>query len=76
MIFNVSLAERTLKDKKSKNFVGTKRQGVLVKVIGFLWQDRESSYEPVWPMSNQIHISLHIKISSLAFSTTHYPYDI
>ena len=51
MIFNVSLAERTLRDKKSENFVDTERQGVLAKVIGFLWQDGESSYEPVWPVS-------------------------
>ncbi|KAI4327584.1 hypothetical protein L6164_020024 [Bauhinia variegata] len=49
MICSVTLAERVLKQKQSENFVEKERKGALVRVIQFLWQDGESSYEHVWP---------------------------
>ncbi|RDX67126.1 Sulfite exporter TauE/SafE family protein 3 [Mucuna pruriens] len=49
MIYNVSLAERVLKDQKPESSVPTERQGVMISIIDFFWKDGESSTDRVWP---------------------------
>ncbi|GMI68891.1 hypothetical protein like AT2G25737 [Hibiscus trionum] len=48
---NVGIAERLLKDKGNQHVPKetVKTQGVLVRVVNFLWQSGKSGYEPVWP---------------------------
>lgn len=54
MICNVTLAERIIKDDKPDKLVVVKDEGhgVLARVIQFVWQSDQSSYEPVWPVSS------------------------
>ncbi|XP_061352168.1 sulfite exporter TauE/SafE family protein 3-like [Gastrolobium bilobum] len=49
MIYNVTLAERVLKDQKSEKIVVKERGGVIIRVVDFFWQSGQSSYERVWP---------------------------
>ena len=51
MAYNVSLAERVLKDQKSESFVAKERQGVMNSIIDFFRNDGEPTNDRVWPVS-------------------------
>ena len=61
LMSNVVNAERLLKDKEQEKFVPDhveKQEGMFLRVFHFLWQGGKSSYQPVWPVSMIILISL------------------
>lgn len=60
MMEKLSNAERLLKDKDPQVFADEKemRPGFLCRVAHFLWQSGESSYEPVWPVSFLILLTI------------------
>ncbi|CAJ1942575.1 unnamed protein product [Sphenostylis stenocarpa] len=50
MAYNVSVAERVLKDQNTESFAAKERQGVLISIIDFFWNDGgEPSNDRVWP---------------------------
>lgn len=54
MMSDVGNGERILKenDQRTEDLVHkSKQQGVLSKVLHFLWQSGKSSYQHVWPVS-------------------------
>lgn len=52
MAYNVSSAERVLKDRNHESFAAKERQGVLRSIIDFFWNDGgDSSNDHVWPVS-------------------------
>lgn len=61
MIFNVSLAERIMKERKPESFVekDSQKEGIIVRVIDFIWQSDKSSYEHVWPVSSILQTIFH-----------------
>ncbi|KAK7346440.1 hypothetical protein VNO80_20959 [Phaseolus coccineus] len=50
MAYNVSSAERVLKDQNHESFAAKERQGVLISIIDFFWNDGgDPSNDRVWP---------------------------
>lgn len=72
MLFNVSLAERVLKEKETVNHVEKQTKGFLKAMVDFLWESGKSSYEPVWPVSLSFVFSLLISFCIVYFTCIHY----
>jgi len=52
MAYNVSSAERVLKDQNHESFAAKERHGALTSIIDFFWNDGgDSSNDRVWPVS-------------------------
>lgn len=52
MAYNVSSAERVLKDQNHESLAATEREGVLISIIDFFWNDGgDPSKDRVWPVS-------------------------
>ncbi|KAL9327046.1 hypothetical protein ACSQ67_007691 [Phaseolus vulgaris] len=50
MAYNVSSAERVLKDQNHESLAATEREGVLISIIDFFWNDGgDPSKDRVWP---------------------------
>lgn len=52
MTYNVSYAERVLKNQTHESFSAKERHGALNSIIDFFWNDGgDSSNDRVWPVS-------------------------
>lgn len=67
MVYNVSLAERILKDQKPEAFAATERHGVMISIFDFFWKDGGPSNDRVWPVSLSNMFSYHESIVCTVF---------